>query len=89
MAVQALLHVPLQEAVGLEEVREGPVAAPVGLLREVDRLIHAYFLLTGKLPGQGQQALEALLVGAALDEGAHHDGPHVHHGVDVPAVASR
>ena len=86
VAVQHLLHVVLQQAVGFEQIGQSTVLAAVTLLRAVDRLVNADALVPGQLTGQLQQALEPLLVGGAPDQGAHNDGSHVDHGVDMSAV---
>ena len=86
IAVQDLLHIVLQQTVGLQQIGQRTVFAAVALFRAVDRLVDAKLWAAGELSGQLQQPLEARLIAFAPDQRADHDGAHVHHGVDVAAV---
>ena len=85
VAVQHLLYVVLEQTVALQQEGQGPVAAAGALFRQVDLLAHLNVRVARHLAGELQQALEPVLVGVALDEGAQQDGSHIHHGVEMLA----
>ena len=58
----------------------------MSFFREVDGLIDLDGRTICQKPGKIQQPLEPFLIGAAMDQGAYGNGPHVHHGVEVLAV---
>ena len=86
IAVQDLLHIVLQQTVGLQRVGQRTVFAAVALFRAVDRLINVQLRAAGEPSGQLQQPLKAFRIAFAADQRADHNGAHVYHGVDVSAV---
>ena len=86
IAVENLLHIVVQQSIGLEQIGQRAVFAAVALFGVIDILVNSDALVSGQKPRQLQQALEALGIAAAVNERADHDCAHIDHGVDVSTV---
>ena len=59
IAVENLLHIVVQQSIGLEQIGQRAVFAAVALFGVIDILVNSDALVSGQKPRQLQQALEA------------------------------